>query len=401
VADQTRCLCIVSRDRLFGRDFLAAVQASVRPEDHLEVVVDRRRGEPSSQWHGAEDRRKRPHVDRALQANGIAIVAAAVPGDERRPEPSLRDQTSSQPFEDRVFGREIPQNERSVNAERGPRPLGVQSWLDSRVTTAPEDFQNEPYADHDDDDAERLESILSFKRERSRRLLLPWIVAGLAVVAAVVVVLSPLAHSLKQSVAPRASSEVSPRATDPAAGAEPLSLSSRDDASAASPRDNREPSAESSAPPAPQTATGTTAGRRARSSVNEPAPRQTASAPPRSEPVSRSGSEPVSRSGSEPVSRLTSPRFAGMPSVDVSREPGSPTGIYSARIVDPAGRPLGDADVLLLARMSDGTVENVRMEFSPDRGTFRGALPPTRSSLVDLRVRVITGDKRIEIPVGP
>jgi hypothetical protein len=85
----------------------------------------------------------------------------------------------------------------------------------------------------------------------------------------------------------------------------------------------------------------------------------------------------------------------------VSREPGSPTGIYSARIVDPAGRPLGDADVLLLARMSDGTVENVRMEFSPDRGTFRGALPPTRSSLVDLRVRVITGDKRIEIPVGP
>jgi hypothetical protein len=51
--------------------------------------------------------------------------------------------------------------------------------------------------------------------------------------------------------------------------------------------------------------------------------------------------------------------------------------------------------------MSDGTVENVRMQFLPDRGTYRGALPTTRSSLVDLRVRVITGDKRIEIPVGP
>ena len=85
----------------------------------------------------------------------------------------------------------------------------------------------------------------------------------------------------------------------------------------------------------------------------------------------------------------------------MSREPGSPNGIYSARIVDPAGRPLGGADVLLLARMSDGTVENVRMAFFPDHGTYRGALPPTLSPLVDLRVRVITGDKRIEIPVGP
>jgi hypothetical protein len=384
VADHTRCLCIVSRDRLHGRDFLAAVQASVRPEDHLEVIVNRRRGEPSSQWHGAEDRRKRPHVDLALQANGIAIVPAAIPGDERRSEPFSRDQTSGQLFEDRLVSREIPQNERSVWAERGPLSLRVPSLLASRVATAPEDYQAEPYEDHDDDDAEQLEAIRRFKRDRSRRLLLPWTVAGLAVAAAAVVVLSPLAHSLKQIVAPRASSEA-PRFTDPAAGGESSSLSSRDAASAASPRHNRELSAESSAPPAPQTATGTTAGRRARSSVNEPAPRLAASAPP----------------PSEPRSRLTSPRFAGLPRVDVSREPGSPNGIYSARIVDPAGRPLGDADVLLLARRSDGTVENVRMEFFPDHGTYRGALPPTGSPLVDLRVRVITGDKRIEIPVGP
>ena len=384
MADHTRCLCIVSRDRLHGRDFLAAVQASVRPEDHLEVIVDRRRGEPSSQWHGAGDRRKRPHVDLALHADGVAIVPAAIPGDQRRPEPSPRDQTSGQLVEDRLVGREIPQNERSMRAERGPLSLRVPSRLDPQVARAPEDYQAERYEDHDDDDAEQLEAIQRFKRERSRRLLLPWTVAGLAVAAAAVVVLSPLAHSPKQIVAPRASSEA-PRSTDPAAGGEPSSLSSRDDASAASPRENREMSAESSAPPAPQTATGTTAGRRAKSSVNEPAPRLAASPPPRS----------------EPMSRLTSPRFAGLPRVDVSRERGSPTGIYSARIVDPAGRPLRDADVLLLARMSDGTVENVRMEFVPDRGTYRGALPPTRSSFVDLRVRVSTGDKRIEIPVEP
>jgi len=492
VADLTRCLCIVSRDRLHGRDFLVAVQASVRAEDHLEIIVDRRRGEPSSEWHGPEDRRKRPHVDIALQKHGIAIVPAAVPGDERKPEPSLRDQPSAQLFEGRLFGREvpaavpgderrqepplrdqtrgqlfegslfgreisqreipqretperetpereiplreiplreflqrdipqrdippreipqreIPQNERSMKAERGPHPLGVQSRLAPRVTTPLEGFPDEPYEDHDDDDAERLESILNFKRERSRRLLLPWIIAVLAIAAAAAVILFPLAHSLKQSAAPRAVPEAAPRAIDPSAGGEPASLSSRGDASAASERGNRELSAESSALPAPQAAPGTTGSRRARSSVNEPAPRQAASAPSKSEPTAAARSEPTapprseptSPPRSEPTSRFTSPRFAGVPSVDVSREPGSPTGMYSARILDPAGRPLSDADVLLLARMSDGTVENVRMQFSPDRGIYRGALPPTRSSLVDLRVRVITGDKRIEIPVGP
>ena len=508
MADLIRCLCIVSRDRLHGRDFLVAVQASVRAEDHLEIIVDRRRGEPSSEWHGPEDRRKRPHVDIALQKHGIAIVPAAVPGDERKPEPPLRDQPSGQLFEGRLFGREvpaavpgdersepplrdqtrgqffegslfgreisqreipqretperetsqretsqreipvreiplreflehdipqreipqrdippreipqrdipqreIPQNERSGRAERGSQPLGLQSRLSPRVTTPLEGFPDEPYEDHDDDDAERLESILNFKRERSRRLLLPWIIAVLAIAAAAAVILFPLAHSLKQSAAPRAVPEAPPRATEPSAGGEPSSLSSRVDASAASARGNREPSAsprddrelsaESSAPPASQAAPGTTGNRRARSSVNEPAPRQAASPPARSESTAPPRSEPTSPPRSEPTSRFTSPRFAGVPSVDVSREPGSTTGMYSARILDPAGRPLSDADVLLLARMSDGTVENVRMQFSPDRGTYRGALPPTRSSLVDLRVRVITGDKRIEIPVGP
>ena len=430
MADLVRCLCIVSRDSLHGRDFLAAVQASVRPEDHLEIVVDRRRGESSGHWQGAEDRRKRPHVDLALQKHGVAIVPAAVPGDERRLEPSFGDPTSSQLFEGRLFGREtlarelsereipqreIPQNERSVKAERGAQPLGFQSRLGSRLTPAPDDVQDEPYEEHDDDDdAERLESILTYQRERSRRFLLPWIIAGLAIIAAAVVILFPLAHSLKQNAAPRAVSEVAPppRATDPPAGGEPSSVSSRAATGAASPRDNRDPVAESSTPSAPQAGRARSSddasaasarnnggpaaesspppapqARRVRPNVSEPAPRQAASAPapPRS----------------EPTSRFTSPRFAGVPSVDVTREPGSPTGVYSARIVDPAGRPLADADVLLLARMSDGTVENVRMQFAPDRGTYHGALPPTRSSLVDLRVRVLTGDKRIEIPVGP
>jgi len=119
--------------------------------------------------------------------------------------------------------------------------------------------------------------------------------------------------------------------------------------------------------------------------VTEPAARRTVTAVP---------------PPAEPGSRLSSPRFAGLPRVELSREEGSASGTYTVRIVDPAGKPLGDAEVLLLARMPDGTVENVRMNFYPDHGTYRGALPPSHSSPVDLRVRVITGDKRVEIPLG-
>jgi hypothetical protein len=452
VADQTRRLCIVSRDRLDGRDFLAAVQASVQPEDYLEVIVDRRRGEPSSQWHGANDRRKRPHVDLALQESGVAIVPAATPTDERRREPasrgpSPRDRTGGQRFEDRLVGGEISQEDWSAWPAHDPFSQRASSRLASRVVTAPDDYRPEPYESSLDDDTERLKAIRGFsqrlrKEEHPPRSRLPWIIAVLAIALALVaalIALSPLGNSLKQafkqslavprssetsrteseasrtaSETPRASSSrapsATPRATEPAAGGEPSPVPSRD-TNATSPRDNRElpaansapgagrragssvnePSAES-APAAPQTSDGTTAGRRPRPGVSEPPPRR-AALPPAPEPVVPP---------SESTGRLmTSPRFPDLPRVDVSRESGSPNGIYSARIVDPAGRPLTDADVLLLARMSDGTVENVMMQFSPDRGVYRGALPATRSSIVYLRLRVITGNKRIEIPVEP
>jgi hypothetical protein len=431
VAEQTRRLCIVSRDRLDGRDFLAAVQASVQPEDYLEVIVDRRRSEPSTQWRGAADRRKRPHVDLALQESGVAIVPAASPADERRREPAPREQGSGQRFEDRLVGREIPQDDWPVWAERDPFSARASSPFVSRVATTPDDYRPELYETRLDDDAEQFEAIRSFKSERPRRRgsLPPWLIAGLVATAAVVVLLL-LAHSfkqtltqsidtlkqsietLKQSAPSRASSEA-PRATAPSAGGEPSSVPSRDESSAASPRDSRERSAENSAQvAAPQAATGTTG--RARSSVNEPSAASSAPVAPPTPPGPTAGrrtraseTEPEPRRSvaalpppSEPVTRMTSPRFPDLPRVDVSREAGA-NGIYSARIVDPAGRPIADADVLLLARMSDGTVENIMMHFYPDRGIYRGALPATRASIVYLRLRVITGDKRLEIPVEP
>jgi hypothetical protein len=74
---------------------------------------------------------------------------------------------------------------------------------------------------------------------------------------------------------------------------------------------------------------------------------------------------------------------------------------YAVRLLDPAGKPMVVAHVLLVARMADGTVENVVMGALPERGTYRGTVPTGSSTPVDLRVRVSTGDKFVEVPVRP
>ena len=74
---------------------------------------------------------------------------------------------------------------------------------------------------------------------------------------------------------------------------------------------------------------------------------------------------------------------------------------YAVRLLDPAGKPMVGADVLLVAHMADGTVENIAMGALPEPGTYRGTVPTGRSTPVDLRVRVSTGDKFVEVPVRP
>src|SRR5881296_286043 len=74
---------------------------------------------------------------------------------------------------------------------------------------------------------------------------------------------------------------------------------------------------------------------------------------------------------------------------------------YAVRLLDPAGKPMVGAYVLLVAHMADGTVGNIAMGALPEPGTYRGTVPTGRSTPVDLRVRVSTGDKFVEVPVRP
>jgi hypothetical protein len=60
-----------------------------------------------------------------------------------------------------------------------------------------------------------------------------------------------------------------------------------------------------------------------------------------------------------------------------------------------------DANVLLVARMADGTVENIAMGALPEPGTYRGTVPTDRSKPVNLRVRVTKDGGLAEIAVTP
>jgi hypothetical protein len=78
VADRPTRLCIISRDSVGGGDLTAAVRASLRPDERLEIILDRRHGKSAGQFDLKEDRRRQREVDVELEAKGFAIVPASV-----------------------------------------------------------------------------------------------------------------------------------------------------------------------------------------------------------------------------------------------------------------------------------------------------------------------------------
>jgi hypothetical protein len=103
------------------------------------------------------------------------------------------------------------------------------------------------------------------------------------------------------------------------------------------------------------------------------------------------------------ATRITSPRFLGLPRVEVVGTTAAAWGhgeTYAVRISDPAGRPLVEAEVLLLARMADSTVQTILLHSGPEPGTYQATVPGG-SAPIDLRVGITTSDKRVEIPLSP
>jgi len=97
--------------------------------------------------------------------------------------------------------------------------------------------------------------------------------------------------------------------------------------------------------------------------------------------------------------------LVSMPQVDVTRAP-APTShgggdAYAVRLADSGGRPLAGAEVLLLIRTADGTLLDLALGAGAKPGTYSIIVPPLRSALVDLRLRVLTTNTRVDIPLMP
>jgi hypothetical protein len=237
----------------------------------------------------------------------------------------------------------------------------------------------------DDEDA-ALESTGRFERQRSGKLV-PKLLGVLSGVALAALGLSLVGQHIEQSLGQRERSQPSEvtgtASLEPGTTSQEASTSPRK--TATPPRGASTPVTETGAPPRAGTREGASGSR----------PRLSAAVRP-----SLAAPAPFNQLASAPSPEATMPKatHAELVRQPVSRGWGDS---YAVRLLDSAGRPLVIAEALLVARMADGTVEYIAMGALPEPGTYRGTVPTGRSTPVDLRVRVSTGDKFVEIPVRP
>jgi len=384
MAVQPARLCIISREPLRSGHFIAALQASLGPEEPLEIIIDRRHGGSSGEADLTEDRRRQRQVALALEANGYAIVPVSVdPTEDRtwRPRPSL-------------LRLELPPIERS-----------------SRV----------------DDEDEEFESIRSFQRPRPRTLIpkLFGVLIGVTLIALVLLLAGQLSRqsppgqpvvaetppparpdsespsaggtASTSSVTPRDADRLTPRPPETNSPSEVTGTASQEPSitpkqTSTSTRGASAPANETGAPPQAGTGKGARDARPGLGATARPGP----SAPPRSSQVA--GVPPGAATSKATSTQVVDSQRAELVGAPVSRGWGDS---YTVRVLDSAGRPTVDAIVLLVARMADGTVENIAMGALTAPGTYRGTVPTNRSTPVDLRVRVTTEGGFVEIPVRP
>ena len=93
------------------------------------------------------------------------------------------------------------------------------------------------------------------------------------------------------------------------------------------------------------------------------------------------------------------PDFPGLPHVDVSRAPGQDGITFTVRVTDQRGSPMSGAQVMLRQKSTDGHVRETMLEPIAPAGSYRGALP-TAPGRQTLTVRVVLGDRRVEMPLS-
>ena len=369
MAAQPVRLCIISRSRgpFPGGQFVAALQASLGFEDQLQIIMDRRRGGSFGESDLNEDRRRHRQVALALELNGFAIVPASIDPPGYRAPSVLRFEAPIErsPAED--YDEDRLESIRNFQRQRPgtliPKLIGVLSgavlgalvvllagWFPGRVSRA------------------RSRADQTGRRSRSTRVspgLLPW----------------PAPPASTRPGSPRDLDRITPRPRETSGPSEVTSTASREPIIASRDTSSSRKEISSSTRGASAPANGPAA-------PPHHTPRPSPSAPPRSNQVAAAPPAGPATSKAPSTQVVGSPR-AELVSKPVSRGWGDS---YAVRLLDAAGQPMVDASVQLVAHMADGTVENVAMGALTEPGTYRGTVPTNRSTPVDLRLRVTTGD---------
>lgn len=109
----------------------------------------------------------------------------------------------------------------------------------------------------------------------------------------------------------------------------------------------------------------------------------------------------VSVPATSPAGELTTE--AGGVKVQVGSQPERPTTgrktVYTVRLEDPAGTPLSGAKITLSGRMADGMSVVAPLRAAAEPGTYRGEVLYTMAGRWELRVRVVSGSQRFEVPL--
>ena len=340
----SRRLCIVCRDRHLSGEFVASFTTALGLREEFEIIVDRRRGDPPADPPPA-DRRYQPHIARALERDGFAIVAPL----ETRP---------------------VQHDHLKLPQEQGASPIEHPGLKEA--------------------DERQLLRILGFNHRGRTRRRQQLILTGLIGALLALLMLSPVGKTLvsRTRSAEPPLTEKNPRAAEthgPRPGpsvAETLSPNP----------EVREPTERNESPETGRLLEADTMGRRV--------PGPTVDTPTTAVPAPSTDDSPRTT-----VSLKAPSLHVGLPRVDVTRNPapasegGSET--YAVRLSDSGGRPLAGAEVLLQIRTADGTVLDVSLGAGPDLGTYSVTMSPLQSAPVDLRLRVVTNNTRVEIPLAP
>jgi hypothetical protein len=370
MAVQRARVCIVSREPFQSAHFVAALHSTLGLEDDLEIIVDRRHSESSGWLHLKDDRRRLSEVDVELKANGFAIVPAVdwtdridrsrVDGDDRKLE-DIRGylRRRSGPLIPKligVFG--------GVTVAASAALLAGHFNGPSRSSQATGSLRVEP-------DQPPGQSNASLNPVPARREE-PFVPAP-SLPARADSAPSSEAGGATRSDSPRDADRITPRpreATD-------------SHVAAAAPKEADGTPGQTGLPPA------------------SPAPKET-SAPPRAtqSAAPRATHDAAVSPPGGPTAKAT--RVEKSYRAELVGEPSSRGwgDSYAVRVQDSSGAALLDASVELIARMEDGSVENVAMGALTEPGTYRGTVPTNHSTPVDLKLRVTSGGESVEVPLN-